>query len=434
MKRTLTFSFLLSLAFLLAPRHADAQFFKKLFGHEERRPVRRVQPRRPPSHPAHNAEVNKKKPKPDRLRLAETVRKARYRIDVLAPLHLSELVKDGKSVYKSHLPDRLLQDLGFYQGVQLAADTLNAQGLQLDVFIHDITTRDESVDALLKNGSLDSSDLIIGAVSSQYVAPLGALARKHHINFVSTISPVDGGLKENLYFSLLQPTLEAHCSAVKDALAKLSRPTTNLLVYQRNTVPVDEECFRFLTADSAFGYTRVVMNEPLPTDKLRNFLDSEVTNVVVMPIVDAQYARKLIDQLGKSFPQYQFEVYGMPSWKGMKLFEQQGVLPNVAVTFPSAFYYDPTTSVGKAFTDAFSARFGGRPGVLAYRGYETLVWYAWLLKRYGTMFNDHYADDGMAPFTRFDMKLVADGDTVRYYENRHVYLYRYQAGNFMLEQ
>jgi hypothetical protein len=337
-------------------------------------------------------------------------------------------------VYKSHLPDRVLPGLGFYQGVQLAADTLNSQGFRLDVYIHDITDPKESVETLLKRGGLDSADLIIGAVSAQHVAPLGELAKKRQINFISTMTPVDGGIKENFYFSLLQPTLEAHCEAVKQALARLSRPTTNLLLYQRSTVPVDEECFRYLTADSAFAYTRVAMDEPMPSEKLRNFLDSQVTNVVVMPIVDANYARKLLDQLGKSFPQYEFEVYGMPSWKGMKIFEQQGALPNVGITFPSAFYYDPTTSAGKAFADAFSARFGGKPGVLAYRGYETLYWYAYLLKRYGTIFNDHYRDDGMTPFTRFDMKLVADGDTLRYYENRHVYLYRYQAGNFMVQQ
>lgn len=414
---------------------AQAQFLKKLFNNEQERPIRHTQHGNHTNQSgASTAELSANKPKQDKLLLSKSHFKSRYRIDVLASLFLDELVRDGKPVYKSHLPEKVMPGLDFYHGIQIAAETLNGLGYQLDIYIHDITDPKESISELLKSGSLDSSDLILAAINNQELKTLAYLGRKKHINIVSTFSPMDAGVKRNLYFNLLQPTLRAHCDALKIALARLSKPTTNLLVYQRNNVSVDRECFQYLTQDSAFSFTRVMVDSLLPKEKLRNFLDSDATNIIAMPIVDANYARKLLDQLGNYFPEYHFEVYGLPSWKGMKLFEEQGALPNVAVFFPTAFYYDPTTSSGKAFADAYATRYGGRPGLLAYRGYETLYWYAYLLKRYGTVFNEHYNDVGMSPFTRFDMKPAKTGDTVLYYENRHFYFYRYQAGNLMVQQ
>ncbi len=415
-------------ALLLAVAPAQGQVFQKIFG------KKKAEPRRRNTHTYRQKAPQPAKPVPSKPERIKTVMKSRYRVDVLASLYLDELIQNGKPVYKAFLPNKVLPGLNFYQGVQLAADTLNRQGFQIDVFIHDITQPATSVDSLLARGSLDSSDLVIGAVSGTYIGRLAALAKKRHINFVSTISPSDGNVSNNPFFTLLQPTLEAHCEAVRQVLAKRSALETNLLIYDRSSVPVDKECYRFMTRGNSPSYTRVVMDEPMPDDRLRNFLDSQRTNVIVMPIIDAHYAAKLLEQLGKSFPKYSFEVYGMPSWKGMKLFERAGALPNVAVSFPSAFYYDPTTPVGKAFSDAYAARFGGRPGALSYRGYEVMLWYANLLRRYGTLFNNNYEDDAMAPFTRFDVKLVNTGDHVRYYENRHVYLYRYQGGNLMVSQ
>lgn len=437
MKRFLSLCLSILLLCIVSESPVQAQFWKKLFGKEEQRPVRRPSPRSSSADKKGAVVQGKKKPSapPDKLRLANTVKKTRYRVDVLVPLYLNELVSGGKPVYKSHLPDKVLPGLSFYQGIQLAADTLNGQGYHLDVYVHDINDPAQTTEMLLKGNKLDSADLIIGAVAVHQVAPLAALAKKRNINFVSTHTPADGGVKGNLYFSLAQPTLQRHCEAVRAAVAKIARPTTDLLMYCRSNVSVDMQCFNYLRADSAFGYTKVMVNTPMSPDKLRNFLDSNSTNVIVMPIVDPGYAAQMLQQLGKSFPNYHFEVYGMPSWRGLSLLEKEGALPNIGIHIPSAFYFDPTNSAGKGFSDAFNEKYGGRPGLPAYRGYETLYWYAYLLQRYGTIFNDHYGDNGVAPFTRFDMKLVSDKDGAPlYYENHHVYMYRYQSASFVVEQ
>ena len=428
-------SVFLAVFFLIAAspaQDANAQFWKNMFGKKEKPVVKR--PVRPKGASTKIPATPPKKKLPEPLRLASSVQKPRYRLDVLAPLYLNELVANGKPVYKSHLPDKVLPGLSFYQGIKLAADTLNAFGYYLDVYVHDIGDPAQSVEALLKGTALDSADLIIGAVQAAQVAPLAAFARKRTINFVSALSPSDGGVKGNLYLSLLQPSLQRHCDAIREALSRKSK-LSNMLVYRRSTVAADEACFKSITHDSTFSYVKVMMNTAMPTANLRNFLDSNKENVVVIPVLDATYAASLLDQLNKSFPGYRIEVFGMPSWKGIATLHKEGALANIGVTIGTPFYFDASASAGREFSEAFSATYGGKPAEMAFRGYETLFWYAYLLKRYGTIFNDHYGDTGAAPFTRFELKQAADkeGNTA-YYENKHVYLYRYQSGSFSVQQ
>ena len=206
------------------------------------------------------------------------------------------------------------------------------------------------MDALLKANKLDSADLIIGAVQAQQVAPLAALAKKRTINFVSTLTPADGNVRGNLYFNLLQPTLQRHCDVIREAVARKGSRAANILVYHRSTVPLDEQCFKAITKDSAFTYAKVMMNTQMPSDKLRNFLDSNIDNIIVMPIVDVAYATQLLEQLGRSFPKFRFEVYGMPSWKGISLLRKEDAISNVGITLGSPFYFDPSASAGRSFS------------------------------------------------------------------------------------
>ncbi|MEO6831105.1 MAG: hypothetical protein ABI378_02550 [Chitinophagaceae bacterium] len=431
MIRTVRFAFLLSCFALIAPQISQAQFLKKLFGKEEspkHKPVRQQYPvyQKKPEKPVQKSAEKKAEPR----FLAETKMKARYRIDVFASVFLNELVANGKPVYKSHLPAKVLPGLGFYQGIKLAADTINSFGYKMDVYFHDITSAGNSPEVLMKNGSLDSSDLIIGSVHASLVGPLAAFAKKHHINFVSTLSPFDANVLSNPYFSVLQPTLTEHCEAIKKPVSEKSR-FTNILVFRRSTNALDESCFQAVVKDSPFVFTQVLMNTPMPADRLRNFLDSSTSNVVVMPIVDEKYSLQLLDLLNKSFPNFKFEVYGMPSWKAMPVLQNEGSLSNIGITIGAPFFFDPSSSAGKEFSDYYTNVYGGRAPEMAYRGYEVLYWFAYLLHKYGTIFNDHFQDNGVAPFTRFNMKLGRTEDgTPRYFENTHVYLYRYQAGSF----
>ncbi|OSZ78166.1 hypothetical protein CAP35_07855 [Chitinophagaceae bacterium IBVUCB1] len=411
---------------------ADAQFLKKLFGGGKKTQKKTEPVKKKPStvvKPKPKPVV--KKPEPD---YPPTEMKSKYRIDVFAHLYLDELVKDGKPVFKGKLPDKATAGLDFYEGVKLAADTLNKQGYNVAIYIHDIVNAQHTPATLIGNKSLDSSDLIIGAVNTSYVKVLADYAAKRNINFVSALSPSDAGVKNNPYFILLQPTLQSHCEWIMTAIARKHKNQTPLLLYRTN-VPVDSNAFAYLNVTD--GMANKMLCNTMPTkEKLKPYLDSTRNNLLIVSVLDAAFAESLLQQLNDWFPAYNFSIYGMPTWKSLSSLKKPEAYPNIALHITAAYYFDVSTGVGQAVANGYKRDVGGsKPSDMVFRGYETMYWYTYLLYKYGTIFNEKFSDNGAAPFTRFDVKLKKDkNDKLLYQENKHIILYRYQSSSFMVEQ
>ncbi|RYD57862.1 MAG: amino acid ABC transporter substrate-binding protein [Sphingobacteriales bacterium] len=434
MKKHVKLIFLFTLLFVGHSQQAEAQFWKKLFGKDE--PKRKTPVKKPAvkkDKPAAPKTTTNTKKKFD-INYPKSVTKQRYRIDVLVPLYLDELVVDGKPVNKGRFPDKAVSGMDFYEGLKLAADTLDGQGYNIDVYVHDITDSKHTPEALLAKKILDSSDLIIGAVQSQQIGGVAKLANKNKVNFISALSPSDADTKENPYFILMQPSLETHCKWIVDRLGRKYKNKKTVLYY-RNSVPVDKEAYEYVTADKDISYQQVLANT-LPTkQQLTPLFDSNSVNVITVAVLDVAYAESLLQQLSQWFPQYDFEVYGMPSWRSLSGLRKTGSYANVTINITAPFYFDGSTASGQSIAAMYKKAYGSsKPGEMVYRGYETMYWFAYLLNKYGTIFNEKLNDNGIAPFTRYEIKPKWDASgNLLYNENMHVHLYRYKDGSFTVE-
>ena len=358
-------------------------------------------------------------------------KKPRYRIDILAPMYLDELVKNGYAV--KDIPEKAAPGINFYKGVQIAADTLKKAQFDIDIYVHDVASLLESTDMLVRKNALDSSDLIIGAVPSKDVPALAGYAQLKHINFISALSPSDGNVKDNQYFTMLQPSLKSHCEWIAGDIEKTNAKNKALLLY-RTSIPSEENAYKYLTDDPA----NASLFEPLPCNTLPHkeqilpLIDTSKTNIVVVSVLDNVYADSLLRVLKKEFSNTHFEVYGMPTWSSMTSISKAGNFPNLTINITLPFSFDILTPQGLYVERVFKKEYGGKPTEMVYRGYETLFWYANLLMRHGTIFNKQYDDNEPAPFTKFEMKPQWDkAGKVLYLENRHLFVHKYDNGTYI---
>jgi len=358
-----------------------------------------------------------------------SVIKKRYRIDVLIPLYLDDVNPD-----RPKMPEKAISGMDFYQGVKIAIDTLNTFHYKLDVYVHDITAAGSSLDVLIRNHSLDTADLIIGAVQAPQVPVLATFAKKKQINFISALSPSDGEVKDDPFFILLQPSLQAHCQWMVNTVAKKYYNKHTFLFYRTNTT-VDKTAFGFLCPDTADKtIPRLLCNTQPSKQQLARLLDSTRINIIMMGIMDIAYADVLLKQLYTQFPDYNFEVYGMPSWKNMASLKKPEAYPNIGVNFTEPFSFDATTPMAQQIAAAYKKQWGGKPSELVYRGFETTYWYAYMLNQYGTIFNKKLSDNSAAPFTKFDVQPKWDKDyNLLYNENMHLYHFRYQGSSYIID-
>jgi hypothetical protein len=130
------------------------------------------------------------------------VKKERYKIAVLTPLYLDSVDLEKNL---ANIPKFMMPGLDFYQGIQIAADTLRKQGFKLDIYVHDSKSAYLNVQNIIETDRLDSMDLIIGNASVSDLKLLGEFAKSKKINFISAVSPSDAEQESNPYFTILQP-------------------------------------------------------------------------------------------------------------------------------------------------------------------------------------------------------------------------------------
>ncbi len=359
-----------------------------------------------------------------------TKMKPRYRIDILVTLYLDELAKAKGRIEKEKIKEKASAGVSFYEGVTMAADSLKKAGFNIDIYIHDITSVSELPASLIGNGKLDSTDLIIGALQAKDINQFADFAKKKHINFVSALSATDAGVKENPYFTLLQPSLRSHCQWIAANIASNYTDKKVSLLYRTSNQP-DSNAYKYLIGDnSKKSKLQLLLCNQLPDKKsLTTIIDSTKPNVLIVSVLDGVYADSLLHALSLNFPGTHFTVYGMPSWNGISSIKKAHAFPNMSINITYPFNFSATTGMVPVIDKNCTNDYDHIATELNYRAYETLFWYAALLKNYGTIFNEKYSDNTAAPITKFEVKMQWDKTgNILYNENNHIFISTFEGG------
>ena len=145
------------------------------------------------------------------------IKKERYKVAIITPMFLDSVALEPTL---TKIPKFMMPGLDFYKGIQLAADTLKQLGFKLDIYVHDSRSDSLNVNELIRSGTLDSMDLIIGNASVFDLKLLAEFGLEKKINFISAVSPADAGQEANPYFTILQPRLVSHIEKLHKSISR----------------------------------------------------------------------------------------------------------------------------------------------------------------------------------------------------------------------
>jgi hypothetical protein len=357
--------------------------------------------------------------------------KKKYSVSVILPLYLDELVRGESVTFKDKVPVKAADGLAFYQGVKLAADSLRRSGAKFDIRIFDAGSFNESPEMLINRRKLDSADLIIGAVEQHDIPVLAGYARKKKINFVSALTNYDAWVKDNQYFTMLLPSVKSHCEYIIDKISEKYSGQNVALLY-RTSALADDNAALYMLNDLYSDVTfRKLQCNTMPTkEEFAAVFDTSRPNAVVVSILNLSFADSLLKLFSEYFPNTHFDIYGMPTWSELPELRKNKGYKNLAVNVTNPFYYDAVDSTMIfALRRNYKNEFAGVPSDMVLRGYECMMWYGTLLRKYGTIFNDDYSDISVAPFTKFRVKPRWDANgSLLYLENKQIYMTTYQGG------
>src|SRR5258707_9858074 len=107
----------------------------------------------------------------EKLSAQDSISIAKHRVAIFTPIYLDSAF-DWNNEYRyanNILPKFINPGLEFYEGVQLALDSLNKESAPLEVFVYDTRSAKNSLTQQLEKAEADSIELIIAYCSAAEV-------------------------------------------------------------------------------------------------------------------------------------------------------------------------------------------------------------------------------------------------------------------------
>jgi hypothetical protein len=357
-------------------------------------------------------------------------------IALFVPLYLDSAIDPlGNYRFDKNFPKFLNPGLEFYEGAQLALDSLQSIGAHLEVRVYDTRSPKRSINQILHEPDFQRTELIIGQVGNSDLRLLADWALHKNIPFINANYPNDGGITNNPDFVMLNSTLKTHCEGIYKFLQR-RYATSKIIVFRKKGAIEDRLRNYFLdieknTASVPLKLSYVNLDEPLDEKQLLPYLDSTKQNIFLAASLDENFARSLCQLLAADARSYPITIIGMPTWDNIaELSEPE--YNGIEIMYTTPFFINQAEPWVKSIQQYFKTKFYCRPSDMVFRGYETTFRFARLLQQYGASLSSSIGEKKFRVFNDFDIQPVflnKQNMTLDYFENKKVYMIKKLDGS-----
>ena len=359
----------------------------------------------------------------------------KHKIAIFTPLYLdSAFDSDNEYRYaKNTFPKFINPGLEFYEGVQLALDSLAKEGSQLEVFIYDTRSAKETLAEQLTKSERDGAEFIITHCSSNEIRLFADAGFKRNIPVINVNLPNDGGVTGNPFFIVLNSTLKTQCEGMYKHLQKYYS-LGNVVIFRKKG-PLED---RIKTYFDDFGKSTLGiplklkyadLTDSFTVNQLTAQLDSTKQTMCIAGTMDENFGRRLTQQLASIKKQYPVSVMGMPTWDVIKDFNKPEY-KGIEITYSTPFYNPKADKASISITNYFNTKMYARPSDMVFRGYEVTWKYAKLLMQFGKDIASNISSKQHKVFTDFEIQPVLNKQnmTLDYFENRKLHFLKLLDG------
>lgn len=361
----------------------------------------------------------------------------RSRIAVFAPLYLDSAfdVTNEYRYAKTEFPKFINPGLEFYEGVQLALDSLEKIGVPIEVFVYDTRSASQTLAEQLESCSKDSVELILTYSSINEVKAFADSGLKRNIPVININMPNDGGVSSNPFYVILNPTLRTQIEGIYRHIQKYY--STEPLVVFRKKGPLEDRIRYFLdefgkqTLSIPLKLKYVDLPDSFTVNHLKRYLDTVQQTVCVAGTMDENFGKRLVSQLATLKKEsYKALIIGMPTWDVVRDLRRAPEYKGIEIVYSTPFYNPRTDSVSVRITEYFDAVMYARPSDMVMRGYEAMWRFGNLLTKYKGEITSNISRREFNLFREFDIQPVINRETMMldYFENKKLFFLKWQDG------
>lgn len=305
-----------------------------------------------------------------------------------------ELMSDSPSKRKNSSTTQ--SAIEFYEGFLLALDSMKSAGVSVNLSVFDTKKQPVEVNAVVKNGKLAGSHLIISPFFIDEILPVAKYALANGINMVSpsyngpTLMP-----NSNNIITVNQSFTEQFDSFIRNL--ELADTNNYIVVYDA----ADSYSSSFTFCDSVikrkfahshirprFYNHRLGRNSLVAQDSLFIQVDTLKNNVVIVPSEDEPFVSEMLSNIYgvKNHRKVQTQVFGPAKWRRMKNISPE-YLYNLNLYIYTPFFVDYSAPGVRNFVEIYREIYRAEPSKLSFLGYDIGLYFISALKRFGPQFN-----------------------------------------------
>ncbi|HEY4652716.1 MAG TPA: tetratricopeptide repeat protein [Pontibacter sp.] len=314
----------------------------------------------------------------DRSRYLNTAVRQQQGVDValLLPFQLNQSF--GQNARKN----QFVNDL--YAGMQLAQDSLQEQGIKLNLFAYDAGADTATVSRILNMPELHQMDLVIGPVYKSSARVANRFARNTGI---PVINPLSQDLElaaqgSNVY--LFESAIATQARQAATFAYNSFSPKTAVILFENTK---DDTTFAYFYKEQfkKLGgkiktYRKISSSQASATAGIFNSLN--LTDAGHMAVFSDKMTAAVNATSKLQAGASQFPLITYHSWLDINQISLRQ-LDNLEVYFISPKFIDSTNPAVKSFRQKYIRRYNVPPSVYAYAGFEMLYFYGSLLQQYG---------------------------------------------------
>lgn len=307
-------------------------------------------------------------------------------LDATVNISGRESARPASAIYDGSLPF-----LEAYEGVLIAADSLRALGLTVEMEVYDTGADSAEVKRLIRSGELEDVDLIIGPVFSYNLEQVAGWAAERDIPVVSPVPLRDSHIHEN------KPTLYRvfpSQAAVQEVIAAEvgAHPGGRIIFVHSDSAMYDPATVRLWqlvkgasgevsdTEDGrvvSYWFTGVTEKRNVYSSvaSFESLLDPQSENIIVLATTSTPVVSSALSALHSLTKRYNIMVVGYPEIRGFETIDLK-YFYDLELFIPSESYIDFESPYVRAFSSFFMKKFRTEPMAesFAWRGFD-IGWY-----------------------------------------------------------
>lgn len=366
---------------------------------------------------------------------------AKQKIAIFAPLFLDSSFDDANNYrYGTQFPKFINSGLEFYEGAQLALDSLSEEHAPLEVFVYDTKSVKEPLVRQLEACANDSVELILAYANPEESWSIANAAKSKKIPYINVNLPNDAGITNNPYFVMMNSTLETHVELLYKYIQK-NYPLAPIFMFRKKgkTEDIIKTYFEDAAKSTALVPLKIEyidLPDSFTVSQLTSRLDSNHHSVCIAGSLDEEFGRRLTTELASVTKSYPITLIGMPTFDNLTRDFPGPQYKGLEIVYSTPFYNPRTDKVSQEIVDTFNARMYARPSDMVMRGYEATWRFSKLLLKYRNDIASNITRKEFNVFRDLDIQPVVNAQHATdkqtnnpdYFENKKLFFIKWLDG------